>query len=151
MRSFSQNTGLLPLFLIISQKKVQTSFPVIHKDGSVGNPMSLVDPRWVPGTHVPQGPNSFIFMQFSAKNLQNNRLAYPLWELVSPPQENPGSNNPNVTCLQFPSHNRSIIVRNTIPNKQFKQFLKMFISSNLLFPVPGIYLTFIICYVLQKC
>ena len=25
-----------------------------------------------------QGPNSFIFMYFSAKNLQNNRLAHPL-------------------------------------------------------------------------
>ena len=34
-------------------------------------------------------PNSFIFMQFSAKNC-NNRLAHPLWELA-PPQENPGS------------------------------------------------------------
>ena len=32
----------------------------------------------------PPSPNSFIFMQFSAKNLQNNRLAHPLWEL-SPP------------------------------------------------------------------
>ena len=31
-------------------------------------------------------PNSFIFMQFLAKNWQ----AHPLWELV-PPQENPGS------------------------------------------------------------
>ena len=35
----------------------------------------------------PQGPNSFIFMQFSAKNLQNN----PIWELAQPPRENPGS------------------------------------------------------------
>ena len=32
-------------------------------------------------------PNSFIFIQFSAKK---NRLAHPLWEFV-PPQENPGS------------------------------------------------------------
>ena len=33
---------------------------------------------------APPGPNSFIFMQFSAKNLQNNRLAHPLWELAQP-------------------------------------------------------------------
>ena len=34
------------------------------------------------------GSNSFIFMQFLAQNLQNNRLAHPLplWELA-PPQE----------------------------------------------------------------
>ena len=30
----------------------------------------------------PRGPNSFIFMQFSAKNLQINRLAHPLWQLA---------------------------------------------------------------------
>ena len=30
----------------------------------------------------PWGPNPFIFMQFSAKKLQNNRLAHPLWELA---------------------------------------------------------------------
>ena len=30
------------------------------------------------------GPNSFIFMQLSATNLQNNRLAHPLWELAPP-------------------------------------------------------------------
>ena len=36
---------------------------------------------------APSGPNSFIFMQFLAKN----RLVHPLWELVPPPQENPGS------------------------------------------------------------
>ena len=34
--------------------------------------------------------NSFIFMQFTAENLQNNKLAHSLWELVSP-QETPGS------------------------------------------------------------
>ena len=28
------------------------------------------------------GPNSFIFMQFSAKKMQNNRLAHPFWELA---------------------------------------------------------------------
>ena len=31
-------------------------------------------------------PNIFIFMQFSAK-----RLPHPIWQLVPPPQENPGS------------------------------------------------------------
>ena len=41
------------------------------------------------GAPSPHGPNSFIFMQFLAKNLQNNRLAHPLWKLVSS-QENPG-------------------------------------------------------------
>ena len=35
----------------------------------------------------PRGPNSFISMQFSAKNLQNN----PNLELAHPPPENPGS------------------------------------------------------------
>ena len=31
--------------------------------------LTLVDPRGVPGMHIPPGgPNSFIFMQFSAKN-----------------------------------------------------------------------------------
>ena len=45
----------------------------------------------------PRGPNSFIFIQFSTKNLQNNRLAHPLWELA-PPQENPGSATAYITC-----------------------------------------------------
>ena len=38
--------------------------------------------KGVPGTPPPRGPHSFIFLQFSAKNLQNNRLAHPLWELA---------------------------------------------------------------------
>ena len=41
-------------------------------------------------TRPPQGPNSFIFMQFLFNNLQNDRLTHPLREMV-PPQENPGS------------------------------------------------------------
>ena len=49
----------------------------------------LADPRGRRG-RAPGGPNSFIFMQFSVENLQNNRLAHALLELV-PPQENPGS------------------------------------------------------------
>ena len=40
-------------------------------------------PPWV--------PNYFIFMQFSAKKLQNNRLAHSFWELAHPRQNNPGS------------------------------------------------------------
>ena len=38
-----------------------------------------------------RGPNSFIFVQFSAQKMRNNRLAHPLWELVHPPMESPGS------------------------------------------------------------
>ena len=45
----------------------------------------------VPGMRpTPLGPNSFIFMQFSAKILQNNGLAQSPWELASP-LRNPGS------------------------------------------------------------
>ena len=44
------------------------------------------------------GPNSFIFMQFSAKKMENNRLAHPLWELA-PPQENPGTATVSNTLL----------------------------------------------------
>ena len=40
----------------------------------------------MPGTRPP-GPNSFIFMQFSAKNLQNN----PNLGIGAPPREIPGS------------------------------------------------------------
>ena len=29
--------------------------------------LALADPRGAPGMHAPWGPNSFIFMQFSAK------------------------------------------------------------------------------------
>ena len=42
------------------------------------------------GTHPPSGSKFFHFMQFSANNLQNNRLAHILWELMPLPQENPG-------------------------------------------------------------
>ena len=35
----------------------------------------------------PWGPNSFIFMQFSANKLQNNRLAHPLGSWLASPQE----------------------------------------------------------------
>ena len=63
----------------------------------------LADPRRRQGRepHSPQGPNSFIFMQFSAKKLQNNRLAHPLWEL-RPPQENPRSATARVSSMQNP-------------------------------------------------
>ena len=46
----------------------------------------------------PPGPNSFILMQFSAKNMQHVRLAHPLWELV-PPQENPRTATKETTSL----------------------------------------------------
>ena len=39
------------------------------------------------GRAPPGGPNSFIFMQFSAKNMQNNST-FGSWRT---PQENPGS------------------------------------------------------------
>ena len=60
---------------------------------------------------------SFLFMQLSAKCLQNNRLAHPLWELEpSPPQENPGSatdihnknvQNPDDTFFHLPPQSRT--------------------------------------------
>ena len=40
---------------------------------------ALADSSEALGTHAARGPNSFISMQFSAKNLQNNRLAHPFW------------------------------------------------------------------------
>ena len=51
---------------------------------------TLADPGGARDVCPPRGPNSLIFMQFSANNLQNSRLAHPLWELA-PPQENLGS------------------------------------------------------------
>ena len=45
-------------------------------------------------------PNSFIFMQFSTKKSQNNRLAHLLLEL-RPSQENPGSATECVVSLIF--------------------------------------------------
>ena len=50
-------------------------------------PISLVSHERIPWRQgrapLPLGPNSFIFMQFLAQNLQNNRLA--LWEFAPPP------------------------------------------------------------------
>ena len=52
----------------------------------------LIDNHWktqgegVPGMRAPRGPNSFIFMQFSIENLQNNKLAHPLWQVAPPPE-----------------------------------------------------------------
>ena len=47
--------------------------------------VTLADPLGAQGMRTPfSGPNSFIFMQFSEKNLQN-RLAHILWELAPPP------------------------------------------------------------------
>ena len=46
--------------------------------------LALADLRGAPETRT---PNSFIFMQFSAKNVQNN----PNLGIGAPPRENPGS------------------------------------------------------------
>ena len=56
------------------------------------------------GDHViklDSGPrtNSFIFMQFSAKIVQNNRLVHPSWELTSPPHPLPG--NPGFAIAKY--------------------------------------------------
>ena len=48
---------------------------------------AFADLGGTPGTHPPWSPNSFIFMQFSAKNLQNN----PNLGVGAPPGENSGS------------------------------------------------------------
>ena len=50
---------------------------------------SLTDPRGHQGHRLTRGPNSFIFMEFSANKLRNNTLAHPPFDLA-PPQENPG-------------------------------------------------------------
>ena len=59
-----------------------------------------------PGMRAPLGLNSFIFVQFSAKILQNNRLAHPPVELASP------SGNPDPpVILVFPSKNADCWIR----------------------------------------
>ena len=50
----------------------------------------MADPSGAPGRRTP-GPNSFIFMQFSTKYLQNNRFVQNPGELAPPPLGNPGS------------------------------------------------------------
>ena len=41
----------------------------VLKECARKDPFALADPRGAPGTRAPPGgPNSFIFMQFSAKN-----------------------------------------------------------------------------------
>ena len=54
---------------------------------------SLADPRGAPGMRVPPplGPIFFIFMQFSVKIDQNNRLAPPPLGFAPLPLGNPGS------------------------------------------------------------
>ena len=59
-----------------------------------------------------KGPNSFIFMQFSAKNLQNNRLAHPLWELAPPH----GNLDPPLVRFEL-SHENIRFVMNAEPFK----------------------------------
>ena len=56
----------------------------------LSNPLKCLRSHWVDrwegvrqGCAPPSSPNSFIFMEFLSKQLQNNRLAYPLWELAT--------------------------------------------------------------------
>ena len=64
-----------PKLPIISASKVITT---AKKLPPVGLDLIIIGSR---------DPNSFIFMQFSAKNWKIT----PTWELAPPPQENPGS------------------------------------------------------------
>ena len=58
------------------------------------------------GMRPPLCPNSFIFIQFSEKILQNNRLAHPPWVLASP------SGNPDPPeILVLPSKNTDCWIR----------------------------------------
>ena len=52
---------------------------VNYVDDAEGN-AALEDPKGRQGRVRPRCPNYFIFMQYSAKILQNNRLAHQLWE-----------------------------------------------------------------------
>ena len=83
----------LPAFKIPSCHMTSYLFPRVTSlmctfSGNFGL-YSLADPRGAPGTRAPPGgPNSFIFMQFSAK----------MWKIIAilgvgapPPGENPGS------------------------------------------------------------
>ena len=51
-------------------------------------PTIMADPRGCQGRVPPGDPNCLIFIEFSAKKMENNRLPHPLWELA-PPQETP--------------------------------------------------------------
>ena len=53
--------------------RLESAYSLNEEVVPVVDPGSARDPR------SPLGPNSFIFMQFSAKILQNNRLAHPIW------------------------------------------------------------------------
>ena len=48
--------------------------------------IAVADPRGRQGSTPPLDPKSFIFMQFSAKNLQNNSLVFyiPFWGVGTP-------------------------------------------------------------------
>ena len=59
--------------------------------------------------HAPTlGPNSFVFMQFSANKLSNNRLAHPLWGW-RPRLGNPGP--ATALCLLWKNCSRGQITR----------------------------------------
>ena len=86
--------------------------------------IALVDPRGVPGMRPPgRVPNSFIFLQFSAKNLQNNRLAHQLRELAPPLRKSwirhcyrvfSAKNNPRKWDFSWRTLGKKLI-RNTLP------------------------------------
>ena len=86
----------------------------------------------------PYSQNSFMFMQFSAKNLQNNRLAHLLWELPSPPQENPGSASGNEFAFDTTSstkatyRNSLILLAKSVSNLGSRQISMMPHSGKML-------------------
>ena len=53
--------------------------------------IAVADPRERQGSTPPLDPKSFIFMQFSAKNLQNNSVFFCSLLGIWHPLENPGS------------------------------------------------------------
>ena len=76
---FKQNTPTVIriLFLDLIWKKgwcpIQGSLTQVILDAPLPA-VPLADPRGCQGRTLLEGPNSFIFMQFSAKKLQNNRI-----------------------------------------------------------------------------
>ena len=76
---------------LTTRKHTDTTWRHIHSLVSKGTIQTKSHFHWWVGGgwsqgHAPplSGSNCFVFMQFSAKNLQNNRLAQPLRELVPP-------------------------------------------------------------------
>ena len=67
------------------------SWPPFRRGGQIHGPWALVYPGGRYGRTLPIGPISFIFMQFSAKILQNNRFSAQTQGLALPRLGNPGS------------------------------------------------------------